>query len=172
MDADRIVDSIRARDDAPLRPSDALRAFTQGWEGCRLVPYLDDAGYWTVGMGHKMQPTDPRVPITPDEGVELLHGDLECAGDSVARLIYAPLSQCQFDALTDFVFAIGATALATSTLRKRVNGGYFDEAAAEFLKWNNERDPVTGLLHPEEGLTKRRSAEVAIWSFGDYSKRP
>ena len=170
MDADRIADSLVGGESA--RPSEALLAFVQGWEGCRLTPYRDGAGYLTVGFGHKLQPTDAPAPITIAEAVELLRGDVECAADSVAKLIYMPLAQYRFDALTDFVFNLGAAQLATSTLRKRVNGGYFDDAADEFAKWNNKRDPATGLLAPDKGLTKRRAAERAMFVDGDYSCRP
>lgn len=169
QDADRAVESLAGGDGA--RPSDGLLAFTQGWEGCRLTPYQDGAGFWTVGFGHKMQPTDARVPVTMDEAVELLQGDLECAADSVRRLIYMPLPrQCMFDALTDFVFNLGATAFATSNLRKRVNGGYFADAADLFRPWNNVH--VNGVLVPDAGLTKRRAAERAMFLDGDYSGRP
>jgi lysozyme len=168
VDADRAVESLVGGDEA--RPSSELHDFTAAWEGSRLVPYQDGAGYWTIGRGHKMQPTDPHVAITLDEQDALFVGDLLYAADGVARLIFMPLPQCKFDALVDFAFHFGLGALAGSTLRKRVNGGYFDDAAAEFGKWNNER--VNGVLVPDPGLTKRCSADRAIFASADYTGRP
>ena len=41
MDADRIVGQINT-------PSAACADFIKGWEQCRLVPYRDSGGRWTV----------------------------------------------------------------------------------------------------------------------------
>ena len=158
MDADQILEQMVA--------SQALLDFAAGWEGSRLVPYQDSAGFWTVGRGHKMQPTDPHVAITPAEQDALFQMDMLYTAEGVARLVYMPIEQCQFDALCDFAFNCGLGNLAGSTLRKRVNGGYFDEAADEFAKWN-----IAG-GKPDPGLTKRRTAERAMFVSADYSGRP
>ena len=165
MDADREADQALVGGDE-ARPSDALRTFVMAWEGCRLTPYLDIAGFGTIGYGHKLQPTDAHVPITQDEAVALLDTDLLYASDGVSRLIYMPIAQCQHDALTEFGFNVGLGNLAGSTLRKRVNGGYFDQAADEFARWN-----IAG-GEPNPNLTKRRVADRAIFVSGNYSLRP
>jgi lysozyme len=170
MDADRAVESLVGGDSA--RPSEALYDFTAAWEGGRLVPYQDSAGFWTVGRGHKMQPTDPHVPITLAEQEALFTADMLYTAEGVARLIFMPIAQCQFDSLCDFAFNLGLGSLAGSTLRKRVNGGYFDQAADQFLVWDMARDPRTGALAPNAGLAKRRAAERAIFLDGNYGLRP
>jgi lysozyme len=170
MDADRAVESLVGGDSA--RPSIALHDFTADWEGSRLVPYQDIAGYWTVGRGHKMQPTDPHVPITLAEQDALFVTDMLYASEGVARLVYMPVRQCQFDALCDFAFNLGLGALAGSTLRKRVNGGYLTEAADEFAKWDKVKNPATGSLEDDPRILKRRMAERAIFVASDYSGRP
>jgi len=150
-----------------MEPSAELRQFVMAWEGCRLYPYIDQAGYGTVGFGHKLQPTDPRRSITQDEADALLDIDLLYASDGVDRLMCgAMVTQSQHDALCDFAFNVGLGNLAGSTLRKRVLGGSFDEAADEFLRWN-----IAGGV-PNAGLTKRRAAERAIFCASDYSGRP
>jgi|SRR5579862_4861169 len=165
MDADRIADeTLVGGDGARLSPE--LREWLEAWEGVRLTPYLDVAGYWTVGCGHKMQATDPHAPITQDECDALLDTDLIYFAEGVSRLIIMPLPQYRFDALGAFGYNVGLGALAGSTLRKRVNGGYFAEAADEFLKW----DIAGGKADPR--LLKRRQAERAMFAFGDYSQRP
>jgi lysozyme len=152
------------------RPSHALEQFVMGWEALRLIPYNDVAGRRTVGYGHLMQPSDPSLPITAAEAAALLVTDLRYVADGLANLIYMPIRQCQYDALTDFAFNLGLGALAGSTLRKRVNGGYFDQAADEFGRWN--KASVGGQLVEVKGLTKRRAAERAMFEFADYSGRP
>ena len=154
------------------RPSPALRDWVEAWEGVRLTPYLDVAGYWTIGCGHRLQDSDPRTPITRADCDALLEVDLRYYADGVGNLIFMPIRQCQFDALTAFAMNCGLGALARSTLRKRVNGGYFDEAADEFLRWNIATDARTGVQGPNTGLTKRRAAERAMFKFADYSRRP
>jgi lysozyme len=169
-DADRIAEQLVGGEEA--RPSDPLHDFTAAWEGSRLVPYRDSAGYWTVGRGHKMQATDPRVPITAEEQEALFVADMLYIAEGVSRLIYMPIEQCKFDALCDFAFNLGLGALAGSTLRKRVNGGYFAEAADEFERWGHIHDPITGLLVVSKGVAKRRAAERAMFVDGDYAGRP
>jgi len=154
-----------------LRPSPECEAFIRGWEKCYLTPYKDVAGKWTVGYGHLMQPTDPIEPITQDEADSLFHFDLQYTADGVEKLIPAQLTQCQFDALCAFSFNVGLGALATSTLRKRINGGYMDEAADQLLVWDKYRDS-SGAYLVSSGLAKRRAAERAIFVACDYSGRP
>ena len=170
MDADREADQALVGGEE-ARPSQAVLDFTAAWEGGSLIPYQDPAGFWTIGRGHKMQPTDAHVPITLDEQEALFQTDMLYTADGVNRLIYMPIAQCQFDALCDFAFNLGLGSLAGSTLRKRVNGGYFDEAADQFLVWNLCRD-ASGAYVANPGLTKRRVAERAMFASGIYSGRP
>lgn len=164
MDADRIADRLVGGDSA--RPSSAIADFIKAWEKCVLRPYLDVGGRRTVGWGHLMQASDPDEPVSQDEADALFDGDLRYTAEGVARLIYMPLAQRQFDALCAFAYNVGLGNLAGSTLRKRINGGYFDEAGDEFLRWNIAGGEVNA------GLAKRRAAERAIFLDGDYSGRP
>jgi len=168
VDADRAV--LVGGDAA--RPSSALRDWIEAWEGVRLLPYIDVAGYWSVGCGHRLQDSDPRAAITQNECDALLDTDLRYFGEGVGKLIIMPLPQYRYDALTAFSYNLGLGNLAGSTLRKRVNGGYFAEAADEFLKWDLATDPRTGIKVPNPGLAKRRAAERAMFAFGIYTWRP
>lgn len=179
MDADRIV--AQAQEPAlVVYYSPPLAAFTKGWEGCRLVPYRDDAGYWTVGYGSRLQDSDPHVPITADEAEALFDTHMLYTADRVNYLTsdpatgepYHPLTQQQFDCLCDFAYNLGAGALAGSTIRKRIIGGYIDEIPDLLLMWNKRFDPPTNAYVVDPGLAKRRAAERAIWLHGDYSRRP
>ena len=155
-----------------MTPSPQLESFTKGWERCRLIPYKDIAGNWTVGWGHLMQPNDPHVPMSQDEADSLFTYQILHIGDGVGDLLKIPVSQQQFDALVDFAYNCGVGALAASTLLTSINDADFAMAASKFGAWNKARNPQTGILEDSEGLTKRRAAEVAIFVNGDYSGRP
>ena len=169
MDADRIAAQLVGGDGA--RPSSDCEAFVMAWEKCFLVPYRDLGGRWTVGYGHLLGVDEPREPITQEEAADLFYLDLQITAQGVARLIYLPLEQRQFDALCAFAFNVGLGNLAVSTLRKRVNGGYMDEAADQFLVWNKYKDS-SGAYIESRGLRRRREAERALFANGDYSGRP
>ena len=165
MDADRLAPGA-------LAPSADCETFLKGWESCRLMPYLDVAGNWTVGMGALMQPTDPHVRITQAEADALFDHELLHFADGVGGYLAIPVSQQQFDALVAFSYNCGLGAFATSSLRTAVNAAGFAAAADDFAPWNKVRDPVSGLLVVNGNLTRRRAAERAIFVDGDYSGRP
>lgn len=165
MDADRLAPGA-------IAPSGDCEAFIMGWERCRLAPYRDQGGRWTVGWGHLMQPTDPIEPITQDEADALFHFELLHTADGVGRLLGIPVSQQQFDALVAFSYNCGLGAFAASSLRQAINAVDLAAAAADFAPWNKVRDPDTGLLVVSQGLTRRRAAEREIFVNGDYSGRP
>jgi lysozyme len=132
----------------------------RAFEGLRLVPYRDPAGYWTVGYGHLVtrDRSDLQYPaITQEEAEALLTADLTRAARSVDRLCQVPLSEGQRAALIDFAFNLGAGNLQVSTLRKMVNRGDMESAAREFPKWVY----AGGMKLP--GLVRRRAAEAAIF---------
>jgi len=172
MDADRADQALVGGDSA--RASADCETFIKGWEKCRLTPYLDEGEKWTVGWGHLMAPTDDKTAsITQAEADALFDFELLHFSDGVARLILMPLRQYQFDALVAFSYNCGLGSLATSTLRKRVNGGYFTEAAEWFAPWNKIEVPAgSGNFVVSVGLTKRRAAERATFVSADYSGRP
>jgi GH24 family phage-related lysozyme (muramidase) len=68
-----------------------------------------------------------------------------------------PLTQNRFDALISFTYNLGGSALASSTLLKKLNAKDYKGAAAEFPKWNKAGGKVVS------GLTKRRDAEMELF---------
>lgn len=150
------------------------RRVLEAFEGCRLAPFRDSGGKWTIGRGHLMQPTDPRDPITQQEADALFDLDLLRFEDGVAELVHPELRQHEFDALVIFAFNVGldidsdqvAEGLGDSTLLKYVNRENFAAAACEFPKWclvNGKRDA---------GVLWRRCSEQAIFLLADYSRLP
>ncbi|MFN9010181.1 MAG: lysozyme [Hyphomonadaceae bacterium] len=129
----------------------------KSFEGLKLRAYLCPAKVWTIGYGS----TGPHVTagkvITEAQANELLQDDLDRFEKAVTRLVTVPLTQNQYDALVSFAFNVGISALERSTLLKRVNARLFDQARAEFSKWNRAGG------RPLAGLTRRRAAEAALF---------
>lgn len=132
---------------------DLIRRF----EGLRLRAYLCPAGVPTIGYGA----TGPGVRIGITWTQE--QADTRLAMDaSVFTAAAAKLCPGQRDgnlaALADFAYNLGATRLAGSTLRRKINAGDIAGARVEFMKW------VRGGGRVLPGLVLRRSAEAALLS--------
>lgn len=137
--------------------SDDGCALTKRFEGLRLTAYQDQVGVWTIGYGHTGPAVHGGMVISQDQADVLLHSDVGGAVACVNRAVTAEISQCQFDALVDFVFNLGCARLLGSTLLRHVNAGEFDLAAQQFLLW----DHAGGVVVP--GLLLRRQAEMAMF---------
>lgn len=126
-------------------------------EGIKLTRYKDVAGYWTIGVGHKLQPWETMETITEAEAMRLLAQDVASAEAAINRLVKVALTQAQFDALVSFVFNVGSGAFARSTMLARLNAGDYAGAAAQFAKWVYAGGEVS------QGLKNRRVAEAAYF---------
>jgi lysozyme len=128
-------------------------------EGFRSHTYKDVNGLPTIGYGHRL--FDPEAfpdGISEEQAAKILASDVRDAEQAVERLVKVPLAQCQFDALVDFCFNLGAGRLASSTLLKVLNGGRYEAAAEQLLRW----DLAGG--EQNAGLKARREAEFALWT--------
>ena len=129
----------------------------KSFEGLKLRAYLCPAKVWTIGFGSTGPHVTPGKVITEAQANDLLQDDLDRFEKAVTRLVTVPLTQNQYDALVSFAFNVGISALERSTLLKRVNAKLFDQARAEFSKWNRAGG------RPLAGLTRRRAAEAALF---------
>lgn len=127
-----------------------------------VVPYRCPAGVLTLGYGHT-KGVKKNMRITQQEAEDLLREDMVTFEAEVKRLVNVPLTQYQFDALVSFCFNVGAANLASSTLLKKLNAGDYSAVPAQMLRWNKAR--VNGKLQPLTGLTRRRTAEAALYSM-------
>ena len=105
------------------------------WEGCRLSAYPDPASGgdpWTIGYGHTGPEVSPGLTISQAQADGWLEADVAKAAAAVNRLL-APvaLSPTQRDALVSFCFNVGAAALESSTLRRRLLAGLGRSAMAQ-----------------------------------------
>ena len=155
-----------------MNASPALIDFLKGWESCNLTPYLDAGDRWTVGWGHLLPASDMSGPITQDAADQMLAVDVAGVCRGLDMYVSSDPSQQQCDALISFAYNEGVRATANSTLLLHVNASEWADAAYQFPKWIYVHDAKTGVLIASAGLLKRRLAEQAIFSNGDYSGRP
>lgn len=93
--------------------------------------------------------------ITEADAVKYLKEDVQTAEDTVRRLVATsvPLTQNQFDALVSFVFNIGETQFASSTMLTKLKASDYAGAAEEFDRWKFAAGVVSN------GLVNRRAKE-------------
>jgi GH24 family phage-related lysozyme (muramidase) len=135
------------------------------FEGCRLTAYKCPAGVWTIGWGATNvngSPVREGDKISQALADELLRAEIHRFADKLHQLIPASANwgANQQAALISWMYNVGAGAVETSTLRKRINAG---EAAPvvvrqELPKWRHAGEAVLA------GLERRRAAEVALFT--------
>jgi lysozyme len=129
------------------------------FEGCRLQAYQDPVGIWTIGYGHT--PAQAGQVIDQATADALLLADMNTAANAALRLCPNLAARPNaLDAVSDFVFNLGAGRLQASTLRRRINQNAWELAAQEFGKW------VFAGGRKLTGLVLRREAERALFVTG------
>lgn len=148
-----------------------LELLTQ-WEGFELKVYRDSAGLPTIGVGHlltKNELSSGKIiingvavkyadGITQQQALDLLSQDVQPAETTVNSSVKVALNQNQFDALTSFVFNVGAGAFKGSTLLKVLNQGQYDQIPSQLLRW------VFAGGQKVQGLVNRRNNEIKLWN--------
>ncbi len=106
-------------------------------EGVRFVPYKDGHGYWTCGVGIKMNrdplPNEVWAPELVDSSFRGKLIEFEDAVNSLGVELTAP----QFDSCVSLAYNIGAHAFETSTVAKQIIAGNHVAAADAFLMWSD-----------------------------------
>lgn len=127
------------------------------FEGLRLEPYRDSANVLTVGYGHTGPVAQKGKPINATDAALLLSSDLARAEAAVERVLPG-LGENTFSALVSFTFNLGAGALESSTLAKRIRAGEdpYRVLPEELPKWIRAGGQVLA------GLQRRRQAEVEL----------
>jgi len=142
---------------------DIAAALCKQFEGFRGKPYLCPAGVPTLGFGstyyadgRKVALTDP--PISePDATVLLLHELHHTYLPAVLR--HCPVlltNEKKCNAIVDFAYNLGTGRLQTSTLKRKINSGSWEEAKEQLLLWTKGGGRVL------PGLVKRRTAECRL----------
>lgn len=145
----------------PLSPSPAAFALVKRFEGFRAEAAPAPGGGYVFGYGH-IGGQPPAELISESEAERLLSEDLDAAAAAVWAVVFAPLSQQQFDALVSLCFSIGVEAFAGSEVVRRLNAG---EPIAAAIAFEAFRVGAAGGGAPQilDALVRRRAAEQALF---------
>lgn len=135
-----------------MQLSEKGKILIKKYEGLKLSAYKCPAGVWTIGYGHTTGVFEGQK-ITSDQADDFFDNDIKQFEKIVLELCNVPLKQGQFDALVSFVYNVGKTAFANSTLLKLLNQKKYTAAGNEFSRWVYVRDKKL------QGLVKRRIDE-------------
>lgn len=135
-------------------------AFLKEREGFRKEAYLDTGGVWTIGFGTikwKGKPVEAGQTISDKEAEIALVEDLAWAQTTVNKLVKVKLTQNMFDALVSFVYNIGETAFAKSTLLRVLNAKQYEKVGPQLERWVYDNGKVI------KGLYARRQLERSLF---------
>lgn len=139
-----------------MQLSEKGKTLIKKYEGLKLSAYKCPAGVWTIGYGHTAG-VYAGQKITQKQADEIFDKDIKQFEDAVNSLVKVPLKQGQFDALVSFVYNVGKTAFANSTLLKMLNSGNYSGAGEQFNRW------VFAGGKKLVGLVKRREEEKELF---------
>lgn len=138
------------------RLSDTGLTLIKKFETLQLSAYWDVDGY-SIGYGHHLLPGESYSVIDEATADQLLLKDTAIAQNAVNSLVTVPLTQNQFDALTDFVYNEGVGHFTDSTLLRNLNAGDMQGAADQFDAWIYAGGSVV------DALIERRATEKALF---------
>lgn len=143
-------------------PSFELKQKVKSLEGFSRYPYQDPPGQsetYSIGYGHQIKEGEDFTSINEDDADILLETDLNDACNQALYYTDVPLTQGMLDAITDFIFNLGAGAFKNSTLRKLINDNAPKEQINdEFLKWVHVGGNIS------QGLVDRRKMDVQFFN--------
>lgn len=113
----------------------AITLLIQPWEGRVYKPYKDSGGVWTVCDGHTGSDIIIDKIYTDPECDALTAKDAKIAEAVVDRNVKYPITLYTKAALISFVYNIGGSQFATSTLLKILNAGDVVGACNQLSRW-------------------------------------
>ena len=138
-------------------PQNAIE-LAMAFEGFYSKAYICPGGYATQGYGHLVKSLNV-PPIDKTQGEAYLAEDLRDALYGTIRVcpVLITVPEPQLGAIVDFTFNLGVGRLQTSSLRRKINAGLWNDVPAELNKW------VYGGGRKLPGLVKRRKAEALFF---------
>lgn len=143
-----------------LRTSRAGLELIKSFEGFREAAARLPDGRWTIGYGH-VRSAREGVTISEQDAEDLLRYDMQGVEEAITSLVYAPLTQGQFDAIASLVFNISPGQFKDSEILRNLNAGEYIAAAAGFDAWRKAR--INGRLIVVDALVRRRAMEKAMF---------
>ena len=147
-------------------------AIVKEFEGCRLTAYPDPGTGgepWTIGWGSTGPGIKPGTKWTQQQADDRLVADLRQFHHGVLTVLpmASEWSGNRQAALVSFAYNVGIGALQESSLRKRLISGDDPVQAVreELPRWNKGGSGVM------PGLTRRRAAEVALFTGGQQQEQ-
>lgn len=141
--------------------SASLIDFVKAHEGFRAEAYQDTGNTITIGYGSTGPDIVKGLVWTEPQAEFRLELDLTRAQKQAQNLLKrTQISGGSLDALTDFVYNLGARSLETSHLLQCVNAGDDIGAAKAFLAWTHVGQTEI------KGLLIRRLEEAAMYLRG------
>ena len=140
--------------------SDGGLAFIKAHEGFRARAAKLPDGRWLIGHS-SVEEDGEGDEISAEEAEARLKRDLAPVEEALNDLVFAPLSQSQFDALASLGFSIGVAALRGSGVAEALNDGRPIDAAKAFDSWIQAN--VGGEIRTVDALVRRRAAEKAMF---------
>lgn len=133
-----------------------LASLIRRFEGLRLKAYLCPAGVPTIGYGSTGPDIKLGMTYTPAQSEARMAMDASKFERAAIVLCPALKAEPHVAAIADFAYNLGATRLAGSTLRRKINAGDLPGARKELLKW------VRGGGRILPGLVIRRTVEAKL----------
>jgi lysozyme len=152
---------------------DGKRYGYKPWDGGHVY------GTLSIGYGHTNAARHPlkcelHLTITEKQGAEILRVDLGECEDEVKNVVHVPLTQGQFDCLTDFEFNSGRVAEAGFT--RELNKGIYDAVPAglrQYIYTTVKGKDGTSRKIVAPGLRdRRRPMEITMWLRADKAVEP
>ena len=139
----------------------------------RLDVHDDGAGNPTSGYGHKDSSMTIGSTITQQQADSDFANDHSTAEGAVQNLVGStPLSQNEFDAMTDLAFNVGSGTLNNSpNLKAAIAAGDY-EAMSNNLKYTRATNAATGQKVSLKGLANRSAARRTLFRGKIKYKNP
>lgn len=123
------------------------------YEGCRLKPYLCDAGVWTDGIGNTRDVV-PGKSITERQAAGTFITNVLRVEAALARCVAVSMPQQVYDALVSLAFNVGTGNVCASTMVKLIKVSRWRDACYQLPRWVY----VKGVFN--QGLDNRRGREL------------
>lgn len=138
------------------------------FEGCRLTAYDIGDGMITIGWGHAESKGSTNLVAgvttwSQAQADNQLIADLVVYENAVNNYFTRSFNQNQFDALVSFAYNLGVAVFSNYSWSKTASDTWI---TSEMMQYVNKGTQF------EEGLTRRRQAEVTLYNSGSIAPNP